>query len=217
MSSATTRLRELALIADDADALRDVLREHAERLGGALGVSADQLEELARRDDISDRFRHLVVRARQREAVLREDGRRERALGAAAQLVSGARWLDAGVELEPHVLLGELLADAAKPWLGLMVDGGDVVLCRARLRRAALALRPFRDVCAFADSRALRLRWRGGRGGLNLTSQAQHVHDDSLVLRVVLERPVTQPVTRAQRRPPERQGWVGDVLAEVVG
>lgn len=217
MSNATTRLRELALIANDADALQDALREHAGCLGAALDVSADQFRELASRDDIIDQFRQLVARARQREAVLRDDGRRARAGAASERLVSGARWLDAGVELEPHVLLGELLADAAKPWLNLMVDGSDVVISRARLRRAALALRPFSDVRAFADSQALRLRWRCGRGGLNLTSQAQQVHDDSLVLRVVLDRPVAQPVKRAQRRPPERQSWFGHVLAEVVG
>ena len=217
MPSATTRLRELAWIADDADALRDALREDAGCLGAVLGLSADQLEKLATRDDIVDRFRHLVAGARHRDAALRHHGRSQRALAAAERLVAGARWLDSGVELEPHVLLGDLLADATRPWLSLVVDGRDVVVSRSRLRRAAVALRPFGDVRALADSQALRLRWRGGRGGLNFTSQGAHVHDDSLLLRVVLDRPVPQPVERCQPCVRERQSWLTDVLAEVVG
>lgn len=217
MASATTRLRELALVADDAEALRDALRDGAGCLGAALGVSAVQLEELVRRDDVVDRFRRLVVRARHREAALRDDGRSRRALAAAERLVAGARWSDGGVELSPQVLLGDLLADSAKPWLSLEVDGSDVVVSRSRLRRAALALRPFGDVRALADSQALRLRWRGGRGGLNFTSQAAHVHDHGLVLRVVLDRPVSQPVERCRPRQPERQSWLTDVLADVIG
>ncbi len=217
MASATTRLRELARIADDAEALRDALRDDAGCLGTALGVSADRIEELASRDDFAGRFRQLVAGARRRQAALRDEGRSQRALAAAERLVAGARWLDAGVQLEPHVLLGDLLADAAKPWLSLVVDGSDVVISRARLRRAAVALRPFGDVRALADSLALRLRWRGGRGGLNFNSQPHHVRDDSLLLRVVMDRPVIQPVERVLRPMAGRKGWFADVLAEVVG
>jgi hypothetical protein len=217
MASATTRLRELALVADDAEALRDALREDAGCLGAALGVSAVQLEELAQRDDVVERTRRLVVRARHHEALRRAHCQSNRALVAADRLVAGARWLDSGVELEQQVLLGDLLADTARPWLGLLFEGSDVVVSRPRLRRAALALRPFGDVRALADSQALRLRWRGGRGGLNFTSQAAHVHDHGLVLRVVLDRPVSQPVERCRPRQPERQSWLTDVLADVIG
>lgn len=217
MPSATTRLRGLPWIADDADALRDALREDAGCLGAVLGLSADQLEKLATRDDIVDRFRHLVAGARHRDAALRHHGRSQRALAAADRLVAGARWLDSGVELEPHALLGDLLADATRPWLSLVVDGRDVVVSRSRLRRAAVALRPFGDVRALADRLALRLRWRAGRGGLSFNSQAHHVHDDSLLLRVVIDRPVMQPVDRVLPPVAGRKGWFADVLAEVVG
>jgi len=217
MPSAMNRLRDVALLTGDADALRDALRKDDGGLGAALGVSVDQLRELSSRRDVSDRLRDLVLRARHREAALRDDGRRERALVAAERLVAGVRWLDAGVELEPRVLLGDLLADTAKPWLSLVVDGSDVVVSRARLRRAALALRPFGDTRALVDSQALRLRWRGGLGGLNFNSQVQHVRDDSLVLRVVLSRPAAQPAKCARPRRADRRGWLTDVLTEVVG
>ncbi|MFO0564308.1 MAG: hypothetical protein U0263_01525 [Polyangiaceae bacterium] len=217
MPSATTRLRELARIADDAEALRDALREDAGCLGEALGVSAEQIDELAQRDDVVAHFRRLAVRARHQEALLRADVQARRALAAADRLVAGARWLDSGVELEPRVLLGDVLADTARPWLALRVDGSDVVISRARLRRAALALRAFQDVRALADSQALRLRWRGGRGGLNFSSQGGHVHDGTLVLRVVLDRPVTRPAQRARPSVPAHQSWLNDVFADVIG
>jgi hypothetical protein len=38
-----------------------------------------------------------------------------------------------------------------------------------------------------------------------------------LVLRVVLDRPVVQPVARVLPRPAVRQTWLADVFAEVVG
>lgn len=217
MASTTARLRELALIADDADALRDALRDDAGCLGAALGVSDRELLELSGHADVCDRVRRLLDQTRRRTAIAHSAERERRSVEAAGRLVTGARWLDAGVELDPRVLLGDLLADPLRPWLGLVVDGSDVVIARARLRRVALALRPFPDVRASADSRTLRLRWREGRGGLNLHTQAAHVHDDSLVLRVVLERPAVQRVIAVEARPTAKRTWLSDVLAEVAG
>jgi hypothetical protein len=47
---------------------------------------------------------------------------------AGHELALTACWLDVGVELDPRLLLGDLLADGGRPWIGLLVDGVDVVV-----------------------------------------------------------------------------------------
>jgi hypothetical protein len=221
MPSARTKLRELAILArDDADALRDTLREDAEFLGAALGVSQHELRALAERDDANagDRVRRLLDHARRHSTDQGSMARERRATSAARELGLTARWLDVGAEIDPRILLGDLLADGSKPWIGFMVDGADVIVSRATLRRAAIALKPLPEVRGFIDAQALRLRWRAGRGGLNLRAQASDIRDPALVLRVVLERPRAQPApvvtpTRPSARPPP---WLADVIAELV-
>lgn len=222
MRSPSARLRELAQLArDDADALREILRDDAGPLGAALGVPEHELRALAERGDDDARLgvRRILDHLR-RQSIERQAAEREqRAVTAAQELALTARWFDVGVELDPRLMLGDLLADGSKPWIALMVDGADVVVSRARLRRAASALRPFQDLHAFVDPQALRLRWRGGRGGLNFRSQAAHVHDESLLLRVVIERPKMQPGEALYRPTPVRASskWLTDAFAEFVG
>lgn len=222
MPSPRTKLRELTLLArDDGHALRDALRGDAADLGEALGVSEQDLRALAEREDVdAGRSVLRILDHVRRQTVERQAAERERrALKAAHQLALTARWLDVGAELEPRVLLGDLLADGAKPWVTLAVDGCDVVVSRARLRQVASALRPFRDLRAFVDTQALRLRWRQGLGGLNFRSQAAQVRDESSVLRVVLERPRARTVEALDRPRPGRSTntWLVDVVAEIVG
>ncbi len=222
MPSPSAKLRELAiLVRDDADALREVLRDDAGPLGAALDVPAHELRALAERgDDDTGRSVRLILDHVRRQTTARQAAERERrAMIAAHQLAITARWLDVGVELDPRLLLGDLLADGGRAWIGLLVDGVDVVVSRARLRRAAAALRPFTDLRAFIDTQALGLRWRGGRGGLNFRSQAAQVSDESLVLRAVLERPRVQPVEVLHRPRSVRQSttWLADVIAEFAG
>lgn len=222
MPSARTKLRELAILArEDADALRDTLREDAEFLGAALGVSHHELRALAESGDTnaSDRVRHLLDHARRHLIDQGSSERERRAMAAARELGLSARWLDVGAELDPRILLGELLVDGSKTWIGFLVDGAEVVVSRATLRRASIALRPFAQVRGFIDGQALRLRWRAGRGGLNLRARGSDVTDQALVLRVVLERPRVQPVPtvsprRSCAKPPS---WLADVIAQLVG
>lgn len=221
MPGPRAKLRDLALLArDDADALRDALRADAGCLGVALGVPEQELRALAEDEQGGTRGVLRILDHVRRQAIDRQALEREqRALTAAHQLVVTAHWLDVGVELDPRVLLGDLLADRGKPWIGLLVDGAHVIVSRARLRRAALALRPFADQSAFVDTQALRLRWRGGLGGLNFSSQAGHVRGESQVLRVVLERPKAQPVESLHRPRPlcPSNTWLADVVSELVG
>lgn len=95
-------------------------------------------------------------------------GEREtRAEGAARTLTASARHRLERVELDPDVLLGDLLADSSKKYVAFELTGVRVVMPRLLLLRARAALRGFPDVTACIDERGLRLSWRGGLGGLN--------------------------------------------------
>lgn len=222
MASPRTKLRELALLArDDVDALRDTLREDAGSLGAVLGVSDTELVSLAERadGDVSKRVLAILDHVRRHAVAQNGTERERRAFAAARELALGARWLDAGAELDPRIVLGELLVDGSKPWVGFLVDGAEIIVSRARLRGAALAMRPFCDLRALVDEQALQLRWRRGLGGLNFRSQAAEVRDASLTVRVVIERPRVQPapVVFRPRPRPTAPCWLTDALAELIG
>ncbi len=222
MGLPAAKQRELSLLVrDDVEALRSVLLEEAGSLGAVLGVPSQQLEALAAAGvgEVRRGVTELLEtsrRCRTRALMAHGAGAASR---AAERLALTARWSHSGVELDPATVLRPLLSDRTRPWVAFQVDGEAVVVRRATLKRAAAALRPFGDVRVLVTADALRLRWRRGVGGLDLRSQAGHAQDESLVLRVVLERPAAQPVQALPRPQASRstRSWLGEVIAELTG
>lgn len=129
-----------------------------------------------------------------------------RAERAARALAALAHHRVERVELDPALLLGDLLADCSKKYIRFELTGVRIVMARHLLIRARVALRPFADVTATIDEKGLRLGWRGARGGLHFRPQLEE--RGAAVLLVDLRAPV-------QQRSPARSGPVllADVLA----
>ncbi|MBX3203584.1 MAG: hypothetical protein KF764_00885 [Labilithrix sp.] len=124
---------------------------------------------------------------------------------AARALAASARRRLERVELDPALLLGDLLADGSRKFIGFELTGVRLVMLRHMLIRARGALRGFPDVAAHVNEQGLHLTWRGGRGGLNLRPQAEE--RGAAVLHVDL-----RPARRSPRA--DRSGPV--LLAEVL-
>jgi hypothetical protein len=114
------------------------------------------------------------------------------------------------VELDIVVLLGDLLADSGKKYIGIELDGARVLVLRHTLAAARACLRSHSDVTGYADEAGLHLSWRGGRGGLNLRSQQQE--RGAGVLLVDLRRPRFHIARERTREPP---AILSDILGEL--
>ena len=114
-----------------------------------------------------------IGRYKRRLALDQAGERGARAEKAARALVASARRRLDRVELDPAILLGDLLVDAEKKHIGFELPGVRVVMARQLLLRSRAALRPFPDVAACIDQTGLHLTWRTGRGGLNLRPQLE--------------------------------------------
>lgn len=160
------------------------------------------------RDDADLALQLASAIGRYKRAAARElaGDRAARAERAAGDLAASARHRFDRIELEPDVLLGDLLAGSQK-YISLELAGARVAILRHRLLRARVALRAVLDVVAFVDERGLHLRWRAARGGLNLTPQ---VEDRGALALVVDLRP-----KRAVRRARPVPVLLAEVLADL--
>lgn len=146
-------------------------------LGAFLRERPELVARLGRLDlecddaDLALQLAPAIGRYKRTTAGAHSDERASRAAAAAQHLTASAVHHADRVELEPRVLLGELLAGSQK-YISLELTTTPVWLHRQTLLRAKTALRPFRDLNSFVDERGLHLRWRAGRGGLNLGPQA---------------------------------------------
>jgi hypothetical protein len=139
------------------------------------------------------------------------------ALAAAGMLSRLARWGDEEVELDPKIVLGNLLVDRTRKFLSFEVEKREpVVVPRAKLREASRALR-FSDLGCAIDQRGLRFRWRKGAGNLLLVSQPFRSSEVESVLRVLIERPRPGRPERIERHEPLRRNpaWIGEVIADL--
>lgn len=144
-------------VADNLEAIAAVLNVDAGRLSaldleqpearGRLSAAATAAEKqrVASRSHDADRRRH-------------ERGR---------DLVMASRWMGDKLELPPSELFA-FAASAIAPVLCFETGSFSVHVQRALLGRARTALSRLPDSAAFLDEHALHLRWRGGRGGLDL-------------------------------------------------
>jgi hypothetical protein len=183
----------------------------AEMLAPLLRLRADELRTLAHRSDeeIAPRLRELV-----KEAVLHlREGvrvhRRERAYQAASALGASARYSECGVVIDTDLLLGELLVDLSRKYIAFQGGGVHVVIERYVLAKAAWLRRLHLDVGARVHADGLQLRWRGGKGGLNLRSVPVPKSEAASVLVVSLAAAHPSPSERPHG------AWLGEIVREL--
>ena len=197
--------------------LEQLLVAHAPSMAGALGTDVEELERVRGLDSEErvTRLRVRVRRAREQGQAAHGEAMRNLSLLAAGMLAELARWQEERVELDARILLGNLLADSASKYVRFDAEGfGAVVVRRAKLREASKVLR-FPDLRASLDHRGLLFHWRGGVGGLVLTSQDVERKDRNAVLHVVLPRPRARVVELPQVEVPKLRrapAWMTDVL-----
>ena len=185
-------------------------------LAPELAVPVATLEAAAYVDD-AELAPHLEAMLRQREVISRRartNTTAERASTAATRISRSATWEKNLVRIDPALLLGDLLADTSNKYVAFSFDEHDITIDRAKLVDVSRVLtsKTYPDRSAYLDARGLHLRWKSGRGGLNLVTQIPGVLERDHVLHVVLERPaVAMPIV------PVRRGgaWLGDILGEM--
>jgi len=132
-------------------------------------------EELAEFDEASpfDRGRliSLVERAHAHRKWERDRVRARKLELALIDLQSSARTSHGAVHLSVAALF-RVNVNASRALLGFEFRGRVVHVRRTLLKKTRRALRYRGDVWAFLDEHGLHLRWRGGRGGLDLRAAA---------------------------------------------
>jgi hypothetical protein len=211
-------VRELALMARAPEPgttnLGEFCADHSAELAQWLGIDPCWLEGVRATDDedVVQRIRQLLARARDQHVQQGLERRRDRSLAAAERLGATARWTDLGAELDMNLLLGELLADRTKKWIAFTADhGAQAVIPRHLLAAAAPLRRVHLDLAGWVDLHGLHVRWKGGRGGYNWRSHEVDARYDDLVLTVPLA-----PMFIVQV-PQRRRGgaWLKFILSEL--
>jgi DNA-binding IclR family transcriptional regulator len=200
--------RQLRCVAPGTTNIGMHVKLRAEMIAPLLRVHPDDLRGLAHRSDeeIAPRLRELVKEAvlRQREGV--RVHRHERAYQAASALGASVRHSACGAVLDADLLLGELLADLTRKYILFQGEGVYVVVERHTLAKAAWLRRLHLDVGARVHADGLHLRWRGGRGGLNLRSVPVPKSEAANVLVVSLPAATLPPTERPH------SAWLGEII-----
>jgi hypothetical protein len=223
--------RLLRVIEPGAHDLGRYLAEHAERLAPRLKVEVEELRAIAVLPDqeAAPRVKELLMRRDHARAQHHEAALQEAVAGAAQRLASTAVWKGPAAVLDVRLLLGELLADPSRKYIGFEGGPFDVHLLRSKLVEVARVLPlQYSDLIGWVDPSGLHFRWHGGRGGLNLFPQVVSPVDAAYVLTVnipppVREEPRTAPPRRSRlalaKAPPSSEsrkgGWIADVLAQI--
>jgi hypothetical protein len=126
-------------------------------------------------------------------------------------------WEERRVVLDPRIVLGRnLLGDRSRRYIRFAPeDRAAIVVRREKLIDASKALK-FIDIACSLDERGLRFEWRGGVGGLLLTTQQIEARYRDAVLHVEVLKP--RPAVPTIVAPPRRErasSWVGDVFGEL--
>ncbi|WP_437301122.1 hypothetical protein [Sorangium sp. So ce426] len=170
----------------------DYVAEHDEELAVLLGVDASELRALAGQldEEAAPRVRALLQHRAEARTIRHQASRRDAVLAAARRLAMTAVWRDSAALLDISVLLGDLLADVTVQHIGLMSRVFAVHLPRKKLVEVADVLpRQFADLVSWVDRTGLHFRWRQGRGGLSLYSQAVPASESAHVLHVSIPAP----------------------------
>ncbi len=202
---------------EDSQELEQLLAAYSSQLAEALGIGPSKVVGLTRLAPSArrERIRELLLEARQRQQAAAARVAQNLSVAAATMLAKLARWEEARVVLEPRIVLGRsLLGDRSRRYVRFDAEGiATVVVRRDKLTEAAKAL-TFTDVTCALDERGLRFGWRGGRGGLRLTSQDVELRHCDAVLHVVMTRPHPVPTAVLALRPERASSWAPDFLGE---
>ena len=195
--------------------LGEYVADNATELAQVLGIDHRWLEAARATDDeqVVDRIRGLLTRARDRHVQQDLERRRQRSLEAAERLGATATWTpDLWAELDVDLLLGEVLADRTKRWIAFTTAEAVATIIPKHLIAATAPLRRIHlDLASYVDPQGLHFRWRGGHGGYNWRAHEVHPSLADQVLAVPL-RP------KAVIRVPERRrggAWLGHILQEL--
>ena len=203
-------LRELAQLVryaePDGTNIGSFVAERASELAHLLHSDEGELRGASHERDAAlvDRLRVRVDLALERERESRTEHELERSHHAARDLARSARWFELGVVLDVDVVLGDLLAHPKAKAISFAFAGADIVVPTGLLRRARPLRRVYLDLACFVDERGIHLRWKGGRGQLNVYAVEPNAHAEQNALLVDLP-------ARAERRP----ALLGDVLADI--
>ena len=148
--------------------LAQFIVDHLEDVADALGVDRVRLSILdVERVEGRGRLRAAIDRARnQRAATHLVEAERRRAVRASA-LIQGARWAGGTVEL-PLAELFAFASSAMTPVVDFETPSFVVHVPRPLLVRARAAVARLPSPSSHLDPDGLHLRWRDGRGGLDL-------------------------------------------------
>jgi len=223
--------RLLRAIEPGAHCLGPYLAEHAEGLAPRLDVDAEEIRAIAALPDqqAAPRVKEMLARREHARAALHEAALQEAVAVAAQRLASTAVWRDQAAVVDVRLLLGELLADPSRKYIGFSGGSFKVHLLRSKLVEAARVLpQQYPDLVGWVDPSGLHFRWHRGRGGLNLFPQTVPRVDAAYVLAVnipppVREEPRTAPLRQARPAPAKAPssrasrtgGWIADVLAQI--
>ena len=192
------------------------LAARASVLAPELAVPVATLEAAAyvTDEEIAPQLEALLRQRVEQSRSFRQVSAVERASTAASRIARSAVWEKSLVRIDPTLLLGDLLADTSNKYVAFSFDEHDITIDRAKLVDVSRVLtsKTYPDRSAYLDASGLHLRWKSGRGGLNLVTQIPGVLERDRVLHVVLERPaVAMPIV------PVRRGgaWLGDILGEM--
>ena len=210
-SSLTELERLLRIVQPGARNLGRYLAEHGESLAPRLGVEVEELRAIAALSDQAAALRVKALLDRRADAMaqIHEATVQEVVTEAVQRLAATAVWSGPAASIDVGLLLGALLADPIREYICLKSSTFEVPLLRSKLVAAAKVLLHHYDLAGWVDSEGLHLRWRGGRGGLNLHPQTVRPGEARHVLVVNIPPPPPReehrPVASARpRRAPPR-------------
>lgn len=222
--------RALRLAEPNAKNLSRYLEDTWEHVAVLLGVEASEIRALINQPDqeIAPKLSALLHHREEARAARCAERGRGVALSAADHLAFTAVQRANRIYLDPGILFGALLADTSCRYIAFCIySEAEVRIRRPYLVQVAEVLtRQYDDLGAWLDNHGLHIRWKGGRGGLNLISQRISARDMGFGLRIrftphveSVAPAVAQDVERQQPRPqvsrPKARPHLGDELASM--
>lgn len=198
--SALSSLRHVLRISRCGDGLvPQHVAEHLDAIASLLNVDPARLAGLdLERPEVRGRLTAALERAENQQAANRlveADRRRDE---RRRSLVAAARWSGDRLVLPPAELFA-LTAAAMAATLRFEAPGFAVHVDRALVARAGRAISRLPEPVADVDADALHLRWRGGRGGLDLRSPPPAPRDPpAFIVRFESPRVARPPVILAE-------------------
>jgi hypothetical protein len=186
-------------------------------LAPVLGIDEHVLQGMSDQPDhlLAAKLEHALAALRTRRGQEHAVHQNLRASSAARQLAETAAWDGNAVNVDPAILLGDLLVDRSRKHIEFCLDGEkDVAVERIHLLATGRAIAHKCDACAVIDGGGVHIRWGGGRGGLNWYRQIVLPADSDAALRVEFARKPVSTASPAMKRP--RPRWSLDVLADLV-